>query len=263
MESSLQRANLAVDDRKSSLESYQEIEEAEHHIHMPGPSLWPAMLSVAILVAVAGLLFVPDAPWVTLVAIPFIIWGIMGWALEDPMAGAHDEDEAAHRPVISLPAHEVLDRARATAEQIVTLGSTAFSNHPVKVELENETPEGVVLALYGKLELEVQRERLENEVSRVPGVAGVRNFIVAEDTVLNTAYERIENLRSQGKLEGATNISVLVENYILHLYGDVPKHSMKYVLEREVVGIPGVRVVVNHIGLNKDIPGNLGKTRNA
>jgi hypothetical protein len=43
----------------------------------------------------------------------------------------------------------------------------------------------------------------------------------------------------------------------------VPDSKMKYALEREVVGIPGVRVVVNHIGLNKDIPGNLGKTRNA
>jgi len=263
MESSLQRANLAVDDLESSLESYPEVEEAEHHIHMPGPSLWPVMLSVAILVAVAGILFIPDAPWLTLFAVPFIIWGIMGWALEDPMATTHDEEGTGHKRVISLPAHEVLDQARAIAEQVVTVGSTAFSNHPVKVEIEDETPEGVVIALYGKLELEVQRERLEEEVSRVPGVVSVRNFMVAEDTVLNTAYARIENLRSQGKLEGANNISVLVENYILHLYGDVPKPSMKYVLEREVVGIPGVRVVVNHIGLNKDIPGNLGKTRNA
>jgi hypothetical protein len=37
---------------------------------------------------------------------------------------------------------------------------------------------------------------------------------------------------------------------------------MKYMLEREIVGIPGVRVVINHIGLNKDIPGNLGRTNN-
>ncbi|GER87273.1 hypothetical protein KDW_14350 [Dictyobacter vulcani] len=262
METSLQKTNLAVDDVNSSLESYQDVEEAEHHIHMPGPSMWPFVLSVAILVAVAGLLFIPDAPWLTLVAAVFVLWGILGWALEDPMATSHDE-VAVRKPLVSLPAHEVLDRARATAEQIVTLGSTAFSNHPVKVEIENETPEGVVLALYGKIELEVQRERLEAELTQLPGVAGVRNFIVAEDTILNAAYTRVENLKEQGKLDGAQNISILVENYILHLYGDVPKTSMKYALEREVVGIPGVRVVVNHIGLNKDIPGNLGKTRNA
>lgn len=224
--------------------------------------MWPFVLSVAILVAVVGLLFIPDAPWLTLVAAIFVMWGILGWALEDPMATSHD-GVAVRKPLVSLPTHEVLDRARATAEQIVTLGSTAFSNHPVKVEIENETPEGVVLALYGKIELEVQRERLEDELTQLPGVAGVRNFIVAEDTILNAVYARVENLKEQGKLDGAQNISILVENYILHLYGDVPKTSMKYALEREVVGIPGVRVVVNHIGLNKDIPGNLGKTRNA
>ncbi|GCE25915.1 hypothetical protein KDA_13990 [Dictyobacter alpinus] len=262
METSLQKTNLAVDDIDTSLESYQDAEEAEHHIHMPGPSMWPFLLSIAILVAVAGLLFIPDAPWLTLVAAIFVIWGILGWALEDPMATSHDEI-AVRKPLVSLPAHEVLDQARARAEQIVTVGSTTFSTHPVKVEIENETPEGVVLALYGKVELEAQLERLEGELSQIPGVASVRNFIVAEDTILNAAYTRVENLRSQGKLDGAQNISMLVENYILHLYGDVPKTSMKYTLEREVVGIPGVRVVVNHIGLNKEIPGNLGKTRNA
>jgi osmotically-inducible protein OsmY len=100
-------------------------------------------------------------------------------------------------------------------------------------------------------------------VREVPGVADVRNFVVAEDSIISTAYARIDSMREQGKLEGATGISVLVENYILHLYGDVPNSKMKYALERELIGIPGVRVIVNHIGLNKDIPGNLGKTRNA
>src|SRR5690349_20235036 len=75
MDTSLQRANLAVDELTTSLETYQEAEEAEHHIHMPGPSAWPFMLSAAILAAVIGLLFIPDAPWLTLCAVPFIIWG--------------------------------------------------------------------------------------------------------------------------------------------------------------------------------------------
>lgn len=262
MESSLQKTNLAVGDVPSSLEIYHETEEAEHHIHMPGPSLWPILLSVAILVAVVGLLFIPDAPWLTMIAIPFVIAGILGWALEDPMATSETET-AGKKTGISLPAHEVLDQARATAERIVTISSTAFSNHPVKVELETETPEGIIIVLHGKVELQEQRDHLEEAIRNVPGVASVRSFIVAEDTILNTAYERLASLQAQGKLDGATNISMLVENYILHIYGDVPKPSMKYTLEREVVGIPGVRVVVNHIGLNKDIPGNLGKTRNA
>lgn len=261
MESSLQRVNLAVDDVDSSLETYQDAEEAEHHIHMPGPSAWPFLLSAFILVAVVGLLFIPDAPWLTLVAVIFVFIGILGWALEDPM-GAH-AGVATAKPVVLLPANEVLDNVHAAIERVVTFGSTAYSIHPIKAEIESETPEGAVISLYGKVELLLQRERLEAEVSQVPGVASVRNFVVAEDSILDGAYSRIEKLKEQGKLEGARDISVLVENYILHLYGNVPKPSMKYTLEREVVGIPGVRVVVNHIGLNKDIPGNLGKTRNA
>jgi BON domain len=261
MESSLQKANLTADDLDTSFETYEGAGETEPHIHMPGPSMWPILLSAFILVTVIGLLFVPDAPWVTLVGIPFIILGIMGWALEDPMVSP---DQIVNRkPLVIPPTKEVLDNARVAAERVVTFGSTAYSVHPIKVELENETPEGVVITLYGKVELQTQRDRLEEEVRAVPGVIDVRNFVIAEDTILNNAYTRIESLRTQGKLEGANNITVLVENYILQLYGDVPDSKMKYTLEREVVGIPGVRVVVNHIGLNKDIPGNLGKTRNA
>ncbi len=63
-------------------------------------------------------------------------------------------------------------------------------------------------------------------------------------------------------MEDAQEIRILVENYILNLYGIVPTTDMRMMLEREMIGIPGVRVVVNHIGLNEDIPGNLGRTRN-
>src|SRR5437667_8841447 len=152
--------------------------------------------------------------------------------------------------------------AREALYSTVTLIITAFSLHPVKVELDEVTDKGVVLALYGKVELEAQREEIENAMWQVPNVINVKNFIIAEDTVLNIATSRIENLRAKGKLEGATDISVLVENAILHLYGQVPTDDMKRMLERELLGIPGVRVLVNHIGLNKEIPGNLGKTLN-
>ncbi|GAC1362480.1 MAG: hypothetical protein NVS2B12_15230 [Ktedonobacteraceae bacterium] len=262
METSLQRANLAVDELDTSLQADQALEEEEQHIHMPGPSWWPLLLGAAILVTVIGLLFIPDGPWLSITAAPFILVGILGWALEDPMGSLHVHEEGTeHLHGVSMPAREVLDLARAAAERIVTVSSTAYSVHPIKVEIESED-HGVILALYGKIELEAQREELEEAVRAVPGVADVKNFIIAEDTILNAAYARIDTMREQGKLDGATNLSVLVENYILHLYGDVPKTSMKYALEREAIGIPGVRVVVNHIGLNKDIPGNLGKTAN-
>ena len=90
METSLSSTNLTAGAMNASLEEVQESEE-EHHVHMPNPSLWPLILSAAVLVAIAGLLFIPDNPWITLVAVPFILLGIMGWALEDPMAPLHEE----------------------------------------------------------------------------------------------------------------------------------------------------------------------------
>ncbi len=260
METSLQRANLAIDELDTSLQQDQAAEE-EHHIHLPGPSWWPILLGAAILVTVIGLLFIPDGPWLSVAAAPFILVGILGWALEDPMGSSHAEHEEHTYTATNLSANEILDKAREAAERVVTVSSTAYSVHPIKVEIESED-HGVVLALYGKVELEAQREELEEAVRAVPGVADVKSFVIAEDGILSAADTRIENMKAQGKLDGATNISVLVENYILHIYGDVPKSSMKYALERELIGIPGVRVVVNHIGLNTDIPGNLGKTSN-
>ena len=175
-----------------------------------------------------------------------------------------NQREERERPLPVIPANSavaqtILQRAREVADRIVTVSSTEYSVHPIRVEIEDD---GLVLALYGKVELEAQRQRLEDALLTIPGVRGIRNFIVAEDAILETANARIEKLQAQGKLEGANDISILVENYILHLYGNVPGSEIKHMLERELLGIPGVRVVVNHIGLNKDIPGNLGRTLN-
>lgn len=262
METSLRSANLTVDELQASIGTNQEIEgerEEEHHIHLPNPSLWPFILSTAILAVIVGLLSLPDMPWLSIIGAPFVLVGILGWGLEDPMGHG-----AAHSgPTLTPTTASIVEQAREITERTVTVSSTAWSTHPVKVEVESEGEgKGIVLALYGKVEMETQRNELEDTLRALPGVLDVKNFIVAEDSILNIANVRLENLRSQGKLEGATNLSILVENYILHLYGEVPASSMKFALEREMIGIPGVRVVVNHIGLNKDIPGNLGKTRN-
>ncbi len=101
MDSSLQHASLAVDDT-SLVTEHAAVEgaEGEHHIHLPNPSLWPFLLSAAVLVAVTGLLFLPGNPWLTIVALPFVIVGILGWALEDPMVAPKvrfvEEAENAH-----------------------------------------------------------------------------------------------------------------------------------------------------------------------
>jgi osmotically-inducible protein OsmY len=255
------------------------LEEEEAHIHLPGPSLWPVLLSVAIVLVFVGLILfgtpghdqlAPLAPWFIFIGLPCVLIGIMGWALENPHGTAHSTNVRRGRYATSFAeasmtgkptvfAEQVLDQAEAAVESTVTIGSTAWSAHPVKVFVERE---GVVLSLYGKVELETQKREVEATVRQIPGVLDVMNFLVAEDELLNAVSSVIDGLKSSGKLEGATDLSVLVENGIVSLYGNVPSTSMKYLLEREISGVPGARVVVNHIGLNKDIPGNLGKTTN-
>ena len=67
----------------------QEEEDAqgeEGHIHLPGPSFWPVFLGVALLITIGGFLFINSNPWITIIGLPLVLIGIMGWALEDPMA---------------------------------------------------------------------------------------------------------------------------------------------------------------------------------
>ena len=95
MDSSLKSTNLIVGDLPASLtEHVEDVEgavEGEHHIHLPNPSLWPFILSVAILVTMIGLLFLPSNPWLSVVAAPFVLVGILGWALQDPMVAPKAE----------------------------------------------------------------------------------------------------------------------------------------------------------------------------
>jgi len=274
MDTSLQSTNLTGDEPTMPVVVDQEakLAEAEEaaHIHLPGPSFWPILVSVAIAVTIVGFVVINNNPWITIIGIVFVFISIMGWALENPMA-AHEEGEArpgkyaatfAEAAITGKPtplAEMTLQEAEDVVDKTVTVSSTAWSAHPVKVFVERE---GVVLSLYGKVELEEQKKEVEATLRKLPGVIDVMNFLVAEDELLNAVNAVIENLKTAGKLEGATNLSALVENYIVSLYGEVPKPEMKYTLEREISSIPGARVVINHIGLNKDIPGDLGKTTN-
>src|SRR2546430_11244942 len=89
MNTPLQSANLTADElNTSTLAAAEELggAEVEHHIHMPNPSLWPLILSVAIAVTVGGLLFVNTFPWVSIIAAPFVLISIIAWGLEDPFA---------------------------------------------------------------------------------------------------------------------------------------------------------------------------------
>jgi cytochrome c oxidase subunit IV/BON domain-containing protein len=272
MDTSLQNTSLTEDEMVTPAQVDEEAahtEAEEAHIHLPNGSLWPIILGISILVTMVGFVFINTVYWVTVIGAICVFISIMGWALEDPMA-THGEqvkpgeysatfEEAAISGKPTPLAAKVLREAEDIVDQTVTVDTTAWSAHPVKVFVERE---GVVLSLYGKVELEEQKREVEAALRKMPGVLDVMNFLVAEDELLNTVNAHIESLRAAGKLEGAKNLSVLVENYIVSLYGEVPNPEMKTMLEREITGIPGARVVINHIGLDKDIPGNLGLTSN-
>jgi Cytochrome c oxidase subunit IV len=74
-------------------------EEASPHIHLPNPSYWPVVLSVAVAVTIGGLVFVSIIPWISLIGIIFVFIGIMGWALENPMASLKDVYVTVRRKV--------------------------------------------------------------------------------------------------------------------------------------------------------------------
>ena len=272
MDTSLQNTSLTEDEMTTPAQAIQEadlVEAEEAHIHLPNGSLWPVLLSVSILITIAGFVFINTVFWVTIIGAILVFISIMGWALEDPMASHGIEvkpgeysstfEEAALTGKPTPFAAKILREAEDVVDRTVTVDTTAWSAHPVKVFVERE---GVVLSLYGKVELEEQKQEVETALRKMPGVLDVMNFLVAEDELLNAVNAHIESLRAAGKLEGAKNLSVLVENYIVSLYGEVPDPKMKYMLENEISGIPGARVVINHIGLDKDIPGNMGKTTN-
>jgi Cytochrome c oxidase subunit IV/BON domain len=272
MDTSLQNTSLTEDEMVTPVQADEEAAQAEAdeaHIHLPNGSLWPVILAISILVTMVGFVFINTVYWVAVIGAICVFISIMGWALEDPMA-THGEqvkpgeysatfEEAASTGKPTPLAAQVLREAENVVDETVTVDTTAWSAHPVKVFVERE---GVVLSLYGKVELEEQKQEVEAALRKMPGVLDVMNFLVAEDELLNAVNAHIESLKAAGKLDGAKDLAVLVENYIVSLYGEVPDPKMKYMLENEISGIPGARVVINHIGLDKDIPGNLGRTTN-
>jgi len=274
MNTPLQSTHLSGDELELAASGSQEQEEAHAegegvHIHLPNPSFWPIVVAAAILLIMTGVLISSSTPALLIIGIPLLLIGMLGFALEDPNAPkeaavkpgeyAMSFAEAATSGKPTVLGQIALRDAEDVVESTVTISSTAWSAHPVKVFIERE---GVVLSLYGKVELEAQKEEVEAALRKMPGVIDVMNFLVAEDELLNSVNRVIDNLKAAGKLEGAKDLSVLVENYIVSLYGEVPTPEMKYMLEREITALPGARVVINHIGLDKDIPGNLGRTSN-
>ncbi|MBX5457092.1 MAG: hypothetical protein IRZ31_09335 [Thermogemmatispora sp.] len=87
MDRSPQTAGSIADEIHATLLDV-EGEEGEEHIHMPGPSYWPLLLSVAVAAVFFMLLLLNSAPLLALglalVAGVFAIAFMIGWGLEDP-----------------------------------------------------------------------------------------------------------------------------------------------------------------------------------
>ena len=82
MNTPLQSTSLTEEELTASDEAF--IEEEEVHIHLPGPSLWPILLGVAILVVFVGIILfgtpnhnqlAPLAPWFVFIGLPCVLIG--------------------------------------------------------------------------------------------------------------------------------------------------------------------------------------------
>src|SRR2546421_10607219 len=142
MDTPLQSVDLTANELKaSSLAATEELGEGEveHHIHMPNPSFWPLILSVAIALTIGGLLFVNTFPWLSIIAAPFVLICIVAWGLENPFA-SRGAGRATHLPTTyaeaaeigrpTMLAEQVLQDAQDVADRTVTVSSTEWSAHP-------------------------------------------------------------------------------------------------------------------------------------
>jgi hypothetical protein len=89
MDSSPQSTRFSSEEQNTSLAEQLEDEHEEEghaHIHLPNPSYWPVVLSVAMALAFVGLLVINITPTILIVSVVFVLIGIVGWGLENPMA---------------------------------------------------------------------------------------------------------------------------------------------------------------------------------
>jgi hypothetical protein len=97
MDTSPQSASSTPDQWSVTLPTHQEgdLEEAEPHIHLPNPSLWPVLLGLAIAIAMGGFIL---SPFLSILALIFVLICALGWAIEDPMAHLPDKFVTIFQP---------------------------------------------------------------------------------------------------------------------------------------------------------------------
>src|SRR5215469_1808259 len=68
------------------------------YLALPQPSIWPLLLSAAVCALMIGLLLIDKAPWLVLLAVFFVFFGILGLALEN-----HEPEPIDHHETLILP----------------------------------------------------------------------------------------------------------------------------------------------------------------
>jgi osmotically-inducible protein OsmY len=101
--------------------------------------------------------------------------------------------------------------------------------------------------LSGTLETQDQFDALFGAVKRIPGVRSVRSDIIITEQIADFVATAINQMRAKGKLDDNDDIEVLSEHQIVYLNGHVATLEKSAAVERETLGVAGVRLVVNQL----------------
>jgi len=87
-----------------------------------------------VVVFVAGLLFIDNYPWLSLITIPLVLIGILGWALEDPVTRPALASQSGYTSTAAVEI--MLEGRQEEAGYPMTFGRTKVGAYPVKEKEE-------------------------------------------------------------------------------------------------------------------------------
>ncbi len=101
--------------------------------------------------------------------------------------------------------------------------------------------------LSGLLETQDQFDAVFSAIKHTPGVRAVRSDVIVTEQIADFVATAISQMRAKGKLDDNDDIEVLAEHQIVYLNGQVGTLEKKAAVEREALGVAGVRLVVNQL----------------
>jgi osmotically-inducible protein OsmY len=102
------------------------------------------------------------------------------------------------------------------------------------------------VSLAGVVDAGEQRTRAARAALAVPGVRGLTNDLVIEESLADQVEVALAREIAARKLEGA-QVRAFIEHGIVYLEGRVPTAEIRYTLEQVAVAVTGVRVIVNNL----------------